>query len=128
MARIPVKEGTFEDAPGGSLLGNKCSKCGQVFYPKAPFCFTCSNEDMKDIKLSRKAKLNSYTINRMPSAHFQPPQPVGYLDLPEKIRVFAPLVEVPDKPFKIGMEMEIVIDKLWQEGEDDVVGYRFKPV
>ena len=32
------------------------------------------------------------------------------------------------KPFKIGMEMEMSIQKLWDQGENEVIGYKFKPV
>jgi len=127
--KIPVREGTFiEDAKGYTLVANKCNKCGQAFFPKASFCFTCFSEDMQDIELSRIAKLYSFTINRMPTSNFQPPHAVGYLEMPEGVRIFAPLAIVENKPFKIGMDMELYFDKLWQEGENDVIGYKFRPV
>ncbi len=67
---VPISEGAFVlDAEGGLLLANKCKSCGQVFFPKAVFCLTCLNEDMQELKLSRKGKLYSYTIGHMPSTH-----------------------------------------------------------
>jgi uncharacterized OB-fold protein len=127
--RIPVKEGTFlENAEGGVLLANKCKSCGQVFFPKAVFCLTCLNEEMEEVKLSRQGKLFTYTIVRMPSMHFEPPYAIGYITMPEGIRIFAPLIMNEDKAFSIGMDMEVVIEKLWQENDNEVIGYRFKPV
>jgi len=127
--RVPVKEGTFLESPeGGVLLANKCKSCGQVFFPKAVFCLTCLNEEMEEIQLSRKGKLFTYTIVRFPSMHFEPPYAIGYVTMPEGIRVFAPFIMSDDKPFKIGMDMELVIEKLWQENENEIIGYRFKPV
>ena len=127
--RVPVKEGTFLESPeGGVLLANKCKLCGQVFFPKAVFCLTCLNEEMEEVKLSRKGKLFTYTIVRMPSMHFEPPYAIGYVTMPEGIRVFAPLIMSDDTSFKIGMDMEVVVEKLWQENEDEIIGYRFKPV
>lgn len=126
---VPVREGIFiEDADGGRLLGNKCKSCGQFFFPKARFCFTCFNKDMEEAVLSRHGRLYSYTIAHMPSTHFQPPYAIGFVDLPEGVRVFAPLKMMEDKPFKVGMNMEVVIEKLWQEDDKQVVGYKFKPV
>jgi uncharacterized OB-fold protein len=126
---VPVREDTFvEDADGGRLLGNKCKSCGQLFFPKARFCFTCFNKDMEEVVLSRHGRLYSYTIAHMPSTHFQPPYAIGFVDLPEGVRVFAPLKMTEDKPFKVGMDMEVVIEKLWQEDDKQVIGYKFKPV
>jgi len=78
--------------------------------------------------LSRRGRLYSYTIAHMPSTHFQPPYAIGFVDLPEGVRVFAPLKMTEAKPFKVGMDMEVVIEKLWQEDDKQVIGYKFKPV
>ena len=127
--RIPVREGTFTETPEGPiLLANRCKSCGQAFFPKVAFCLTCFNEDMEELKLSQRGKLYTYTIGRMPSTHFEPPYAIGQVDVPEGLRVFAPLEMTEDKPFIIGMEMEVFIDKLWQEDDKEVIGYKFKPV
>ena len=126
---VPIREGAFvQGAEGGTLLANKCKSCGQVFFPKAVFCLTCLNEDMQELKLSRNGKLYSYTIGHMPSMHFVPPYAIGYVDMPEGVKIFAPLKMMEDKPFKIGMDMEVVIEQLWQEGDNEVIGYKFKPL
>ncbi len=125
---IPIKEGAFVECPeGGTLLANKCKLCGQVFFPKAVVCLSCFNEDMEELKLSRRGKLYSYTIGRMPSMHFESPYAIGYVDMPEGVRIFAPLKMTEDKPFNLGMEMQVVIEKLWQEDDKEVIGYKFEP-
>ena len=126
--KVPVREGTFTEESGGALLANKCKSCGQIFFPKVRLCLGCLKEDMEDTVLSRQGKLYSYTIGHMASMHFEPPYAVGLVDMPERVRIFAPLVMMEDKPFEVGMDMEVVIDTLWQEGDNDVIGYRFKPV
>jgi len=126
--KIAFREGCFtEGADGPILLGNKCGKCGQVFFPKVNFCFDCLNEEMEEVKLSRQGSLCSYSTCYMPSIHFEPPYAIGYVDMPEGIRVFGPLKIVENKPFKVGMMMKVVIEKLWQEGDNDVIGYKFEP-
>jgi uncharacterized protein len=127
--RVPVKEGLFQESPEGSVLvGSKCKNCGQIFFPKVKFCFTCLSENVEDFKLSRQGKLYTYTIGRMPSVHFQPPFAVGYVELPEGLKIFTPLKIDDKKPFKIGMEMEVSIEKLWQDGDKEVIGFIFKPI
>jgi uncharacterized OB-fold protein len=128
--RVPVREDVFiEEADGWKLIGNKCKSCGQIFFPKAKkVCLNCSHEELQDIKLSSRGKLYSYTTVQVPTLHFNPPYAVGYVTLNDKVRIFTQLEEVKDKPFKINMEMELMIDKLWEQGDKDIIGYKFKPV
>ena len=126
---VPIREGIFVESPeGGTLLGCKCKSCETIFFPKGVLCLRCQGEDLEEVSLSRRGKLYSYATAQMPSAHFKPPYSVGYIDLPEHVRVFAPLKEDQAKPFEIGMEMELVIEGLWEENGKTVTGYRFKAV
>jgi len=126
---VPFWEGIFEeDAKGGRLLGNQCKSCGKFYFPKVQFCFDCFGKEMKEVDLSRRGKLYSYTIGRMASTHFQPPYAVGLIDLPEGVRIFAPLKMTNDETYRIGMEMKVVIEELWQEEDRKVIGYKFESV
>ena len=125
---VPVREGLFDEAGGGRLLGNKCKSCGKIYFPKAKFCFNCFEKGMEEVGLSRRGKLYSYTIGRMASTHFEPPYAVGLIDLPEGVRVFAPLKMMENKPFKLGIDMEVIIEELWREEDKQVIGYKFRSV
>ena len=50
---------------------------------------------------------------------------MGRCALPKQV---TDLDMLEDKPFEIGMEMELNIETLWREGEREVVGYRFSPI
>ena len=129
VSSVPFWEGVFEeDAAGNRLIGNKCKSCGKIYFPKAQFCFNCFDREMEEVNLSGRGKLYSYTIGRMASTHFQPPYAVGLIDLPEGVRIFAPLIMTEDETYTIGMEMELVIEELWHENNNQIVGYKFKPV
>ena len=142
VQRVPIKESTFkETSEGGVLLASRCKSCGQILFPKATICFSCFSDNMQELPLSRRGKLYSYTIGRMPSLHFLPPYAVGFINMPEGVRIFAPLKleESEYKQLRIGMEMEVVIEKLWEEvekakepgGKDiikEIIGWRFKSV
>ena len=127
--KVPVIEGLFAESPEGyTLLAYKCTSCEQVHFPRAERCLSCLCDDLEKVPLSGRGKLFSYTVVQMPASHFQPPYAVGYVDLAEGIRIFTPLDIVENKPFQVGMEMEINTGPLWQEDDKDVVGYRFSPV
>jgi uncharacterized protein len=125
---IPVREDLFDETDGGRLHANRCKACGRVYFPKAPFCFDCLAREMNEVILSRRGKLYSYAMGRMASTHLQPPYMVGLVDLPEGVRVFAPLELKEDRTYRIGMDMEVYIDDLWQDGERRVIGYKFRSV
>ena len=127
--RVPFRAGLFEeDAQGDTLIGNKCKSCGQIFFPSKASCLACFGDDMEEVRLSRRGKLYTFTISHMPTVHLKPPFAIGYIELPEGIKVFAPLVGWEEHPLKMNMEMELIIDKLWEDDGKEVVGYKFKPV
>ncbi|MFC1896178.1 Zn-ribbon domain-containing OB-fold protein [Thermodesulfobacteriota bacterium] len=126
--KVPIRNGLFvQDDDGAALVGNKCTSCGRIFFPKAHLCLACGEEDTDDMTLSRKGRLYSYTVAHMPTPYLQPPYAVGYVVLPEKVRVFAPLKMREEKPFEVGMEMELVVEKLWDDGDKEIIGYKFTP-
>lgn len=128
MARVPFKEGLFEDVDGEpALIGSKCQACGQVFFPSQPVCLNCTSPDMKPVHLSREGTLYTYTTVYMASEHFPPPYTVGWIELPEGIRVFSQIRGWQEAPLKIGMKMQISIEPLWQDGDNEVVGFVFRP-
>ena len=117
-----VTEGT----EGITLAANRCDTCGQVLFPKAlNGCLNCFHPGLRDIHLSRQGRLFSYTTVHMAASGFQPPYAVGFVDLPEGVRIFAPLEIAEDKPFQVGMEMEVRIGVLWEEEEREVWGFKF---
>ncbi|MGA3116761.1 MAG: OB-fold domain-containing protein [Syntrophobacteraceae bacterium] len=126
--RVPFQKGLFKEDQGGRLLGNKCSLCGRVYFPKARLCRECGHDELSEIELSRQGTLYTYTIGRMPASHFKPPCFVGYVDLPEGVRVFAPLEIKDGNPLQVGQSMELVISELWEREDKEIIGYKFKPV
>jgi uncharacterized OB-fold protein len=125
--KVWIREGIVTEGPEGeTLAGNQCKSCGQVFFPKAEqVCLNCLEGPLEDLALSRKGALCSYTVVHMPASGFQPPYAVGFVDLPEGVRVFTPLEMEEGKPFKEGMEMELRVGTLWEEEEKEVMGFKF---
>jgi len=126
--RVPFREGLFEEITGEvSLVGARCRKCRQVIFPNRDTCLNCMGEDLEPIHLSRRGTLYSYTIVHMPSEHFDPPYAVGWIELPEGLRIFSQLRGWQEQPLTTGMDMTLHFEKLWAEEEKEVFGYVFRP-
>jgi uncharacterized OB-fold protein len=126
--RVPFREGLFEETSGkGSLIGARCLQCGQIIFPRRETCLNCLGQDLEPVHLSRKGKLYSYTIVHMPSEHFKPPYAIGWIELPEGIRIFSQIRDWQEQHLKTGMDMELHFEKLWDEEDKEVIGYVFRP-
>jgi uncharacterized OB-fold protein len=126
--KVFIRDDLFKETSEGIVLvGNKCAECDRAFFPKADFCTSCLSKELEEIILSKRGTLYSYTITRVPVANFPIPHAVGMITLPEKVRLTAPLV-IGEEDFKVGAEMEMIIDTLWTEEDHDIIGYKFKAV
>lgn len=135
---IPIKEGLYTtplaDLDQVKLIGSKCNNCGEVTIGKASYCPNCVSEDMKEIPLSRRGKLWTYTVIRhRPPGNYRGPDPFvpfgeGLVEMPEGIQVLSVLDGDVDA-LRIGMDLELVVYKLYRDEEgNDVVAFKFKPV
>lgn len=107
------------------LVGGKCSKCGGISFPRREFCARCLSTEIDELPLSTTGTLYSYTTTYRPVAKFQPPHSLGYIELPEGVRVLSPIVKNPDEEFRIGAKMMFSVAKLWEEEDTCVMGYQF---
>jgi len=66
--RVPVLEQAWT-TPSSSrekphLIGSVCPHCGEIYFPRKTggFCPHCQKEGLQDIKLSRRGKIDTFTI------------------------------------------------------------------
>jgi uncharacterized OB-fold protein len=137
--QIPAVKGFFTMPPEEPhLLGTKCNACGDYFFPRVDVCRNphCSKDKpVEQILLSRKGKLYSFTVNHYPPPIFHKPDPfvpyaLGLIELPEGIRVTSVIGQEYDQNnLKVGMDMEMVVDKLYEDKDgNEVLSWRFLPV
>ena len=136
---VPIAEGLFTwPSNDPRLLGSKCQACGVVIFPAQSSCPACSSTDTKNIEMERRGKLWTYTIqgflpNRPPyegpetAATFKP-FGVGYVELADQTRVQTRIKTRDVSKLKIGMEMELVVEKYMERDGKDVIAYFFQPV
>lgn len=112
------------------LIGHKCTECGEYYFPKRMLCPRCYKDDtLEETYLGRKGMLYTFCIVKAAPMGFEAPYGLGYVDLPEGIRIYSMLWAKELEKLKIGMDMELIIDKLrTDENGFPVYGYKFKPV
>lgn len=87
------------DEPARSLTGSRCSPCGNVAYPAATGCQRCGSSDLVPVELARRGTVWAHTVQRfapksppyVPPAEGFVPFAVGYVDLPDGVKVEAVL-------------------------------------
>jgi uncharacterized OB-fold protein len=134
--QVPIAPGLFEWLDDGAhLIGSKCNACGEVRFPASSFCPQCCRETTENVPLSQRGRLHSFTVQR-----FKPPPPykgrepfepygVGMIELPEGLRVTSVLEESDPAKLKVGLEMQLIITKFFEDEQGrDVVAYKFKPI
>ncbi len=130
---IPIREGLFviPSKPNERpyLIGSRCKACGKTAFPKRAICSECFSEELELIPLSRKGKLYTFTIIGYPPPGVEAPYAIGYVDLPEGVRVFSILVDWEKENLRLGMDVELVIGRFKEDKEgNEVLTYKFRPV
>ncbi len=114
-----------------SLEGGRCTACGHLHFPTRPVCAACHSRALEPYRFSGRGEVYSFSTLYEAPAGFegQTPYTVALVKLSEGPLVTAQLTDVdPDRVF-IGMPVEMVTRKLFEDGEAGllVYGYKFRP-
>lgn len=114
------------------LIGSRCQDCGEVVFPALNRCPHCCSEKVTEELLGPRGTLYSFTvIYQIGPLGYSGPVPYGIVkvDMPEGVRVMGYCTENDPAHLKPGLQMELIIDKLFTDVHgNDVTGYKFKPV
>ena len=138
--RQPALEGWFTlDNEKPHLIGNQCADCGTFYFPRARnFCKNpaCNGDHFEDVQLSRTGKVWSFT-----NAAYQPPAPyvaadpfvpftIAAVELEkEKMIVLGQVVAgVNPSDLEAGMDMELVLDTLFEDEAAEHITWKLKPL
>jgi 3-hydroxy-3-methylglutaryl CoA synthase len=108
------------------LYGQKCGDCGAVSYPRRHLCWKCSSKNLADYKLSRRAKVFTFTKDHLiPSP--DPPTVMVAADLEGGGRFYAQLTDCDPAQVTFEMPVELTFRRI-HEGEE-LVNYfwKFRP-
>ncbi len=132
---VPIEEGLFylPSSPTEKpyLIGSKCTACGNVTFPKRPVCPRCVRPGtMEEYHIYGKGKLNTFSIVNAALPGFRAPSIQAYVDLDEGPRIWSLItgVEPDPKKLSIGMELELVVEKVREDGQgNELMSYQFRP-
>lgn len=94
----------------GKLMGTKCKKCDEIYFPPRADCLKCMYDRFEWIEFSGKGKLHSFTKIYAAPKGFEDiaPYVLGIVDLEEGGRLIAWIKDIPDNEIKIDMKVKIV--------------------
>ncbi len=140
LTQVPAIDGWFTTGDKPALIGNKCTTCGTVFFPKAAnYCRNpdCDGAEFTDAELSRHGRVWSFT-----DAQYQPPPP--YITRTDPYQPFALaaveleaeqmviLGQIADgfgvADLAVGQQVELVVEPLFSDDEHEYLVYRWRPV
>lgn len=137
--RQPAIEGWFTSGAEPRLLGSHCTACGTYFFPKETFACRnplCGGSALEVTPLSSRGTLWSFTDNRYPppppfvaSDPFEP-YAVAAVELAhEKMVVLGQVAHgVRTEQLAIGMEMELVVETLFEDDAGAHEIWKWRPV
>jgi len=118
-----------------NLVANQCGVCNKVYFPpreSCPYCRRKSIDKMKNIKLSGKGEVVTYTIIHEAPEQFegQAPYPIAIIKLDEGVKLTAQIVDCDYRDVKIGMRVQSTFRKIQEDGSVGAIyyGYKFRPV
>lgn len=114
---LPASCFVLHDPKSPRLLGGRCNACREVSFPKAEVCPSCLSEDITPIALSTQGLLYSYTVLHLGKSGEIIPYAVGYVDLPEGVRLFSHLTVTKD--LRPDMQVEFYVAKIDDDNSEE---------
>jgi len=130
---VPFRKGLFGPAGNSDqeprLIGAQCLACGKYAFPFRHTCIFCHSEEVEKTFLSRTGKIHTFTICRVPVPHFPVPYAIGFVDLPEGVRILSQLTGWSEKDLQVGGEVEMVVGKIKETPDgQEIISYQFRPI
>jgi uncharacterized OB-fold protein len=115
-----------------NLVGTRCERCSQYFFPPRTFCPFCRREGkIVEHNFKGTGKVITYTIIRSASDQFEftTPYVLAIVELDEGPRMTAQIAVAPEE-VKIGMPVTRVFRRIAADGESGIIHYgtKFVPV
>jgi uncharacterized OB-fold protein len=110
------------------LKGGACRACGALSFPRAEVCAECLSLDVEDRLLSEEGELYSSSRVHMAPKGWDVPYVIGYVDLPEGLRVLAHIDDSHRDP-RIGAKLRLSEGRVGVAPDGEVLtSYIFVPL
>lgn len=110
-----------------TLLASQCMRCKETFFPLLKVCPRCL-EEPQTIFLGDTGILYTYTIIHIGPQGYATPYAVGYVDMPEGVRLFAQLDSDDFTILQPGLTMKATWGQIRTDDQGHpVYSYKFTP-
>ncbi len=112
-----------------ALIGSRCEKCGQEFFPRRVICPKCRRKGrLTNKKMPRKGKIVSFSEVFVGPAGFEHETPyfIALIELENKVRLLSQLADSGKGNVKIGAKVEKVFRKVSDTSEKGAIAYGYK--
>ncbi len=114
------------------LIGERCSRCGAIHFPRTSVCKGCGSTELEECKLAETGKVVTWTVVRNPPDGYEKytPYVVALVELDDGVRVMSQLVDVEPGEVKGGMRVEAAFRRIKEDGSSGIIeyGYKFRPM
>ena len=108
------------------LHGSKCGQCGTVAFPPHGLCPACGAESGQErVELSPVGTLYTFSEVHIAPKGFATPYAVGYVDLPEGVRLFGQ-IEARAADLKLGQQVAVTLGPVRADAGRPIISYKFK--
>ncbi len=137
--QVPAIEGWFTSGDEPHLIGTQCKSCNTYFFPKeTTYCRNpgCQSTEFSEVPLSRTGTIWSYSEH-----YYKPPAPfiadepfepytIAAVELAEEKMVILGQVAqgVKHADLKAGMQVELVVERLYDQGDEEHTVWKWKPL
>ena len=110
------------------LLGNKCTSCGDEYFPPVYKCRGCGSESLKDFEMPKTGKIVTYTHlhEPMPGFEAQAPYYLALVRLSNGARLLAQIVDSSSEEVKVGATVRATVRRVKVDGESGQIVYGYK--
>ena len=122
-------EGSIAERDGQwKLIGGRCLDCGALAFPPPKVCAGCWSETIEPAELSTVGELYTYTVVHIGRPGWRSPYAIGYVDLPEGVRICAPIDRNANE-LRVGAKVRLAIGELRRNPQGAAVfSHRFEIV
>jgi uncharacterized OB-fold protein len=110
------------------LIGSKCQKCGEEYFPPVYRCRSCGSESVKDKEMPREGKIMTYTQLHEPMPGFEAQSPfyLAVVILDNGVRILSQVVDSPEETVKTGARVRATVRRAKVDGDSGQILYGYK--
>ncbi len=114
------------------LIGELCTECGAVVFPRRALCPHCGCRELEECKLSETGTVVSWTVINNPPKGYEryAPYVVALIRLDDGAQILSQVVDVEPEEMRVGLRVEATFRRVREDGSSGIIeyGYKFRPI